>query len=194
MKKENLLNKKYNRLLVIGQASHSSKRSAWLCRCDCGVEKVIKAENLKSGKTKSCGCLNLEKMKERSLGLYINNIKYSPKEATARNIWRKNYKDGLSFDDFYILSQMYCFYCGAAPNNKQNSAKEDKKSSQYAKDHGDFIYNGLDRIDNSKSHLIDNVITCCKWCNYAKRERSVEEFKNWIEKVHFKINNIAGDK
>ena len=29
----------------------------WLCKCDCGKEKVINSESLKSGKTKSCGCL-----------------------------------------------------------------------------------------------------------------------------------------
>lgn len=33
-----------------------SSFSAWLCRCDCGREKVVIGTNLKSGKTKSCGC------------------------------------------------------------------------------------------------------------------------------------------
>ena len=31
-------------------------RAYWLCMCDCGKEKVICASNIKSGKTKSCGC------------------------------------------------------------------------------------------------------------------------------------------
>jgi hypothetical protein len=29
----------------------------WLCRCDCGTEKIVSAGNLRSGHTQSCGCL-----------------------------------------------------------------------------------------------------------------------------------------
>jgi hypothetical protein len=31
--------------------------SYWLCRCDCGVEKLVQYSNLKSGNQQSCGCL-----------------------------------------------------------------------------------------------------------------------------------------
>lgn len=31
-------------------------KAIWLCRCDCGTEKTIKAEQLTRGKSKSCGC------------------------------------------------------------------------------------------------------------------------------------------
>lgn len=33
--------------------------SRWFCRCDCGVEKVIRSHCLRVGMTKSCGCLKL---------------------------------------------------------------------------------------------------------------------------------------
>lgn len=32
-------------------------RKYWLCRCDCGVERVIAARHLLSGESRSCGCL-----------------------------------------------------------------------------------------------------------------------------------------
>lgn len=32
----------------------------WLCRCDCGKEKVLQGKLIKSGNTKSCGCLRDE--------------------------------------------------------------------------------------------------------------------------------------
>ena len=35
--------------------------STWICRCDCGNEKVVRGVNLKSGMTRSCGCLRREK-------------------------------------------------------------------------------------------------------------------------------------
>jgi hypothetical protein len=187
MKKENLLGQKFARLLVIAEAEPVGvrKRRTWLCQCDCGNQKVVKADELKSGDTKSCGCLNQEKRKERATGLYSANIKYTPREASARRVWSKRYNDGnITFEDFLRLSQLNCHYCGAKPNNIQNAAKEDKKSSQFAKDNGNFTYNGLDRIDSSLRHTLDNVVPCCKWCNYAKRERTTAEFEAWIEQIY----------
>lgn len=44
------------RLTVLKRDS-SDKRVAWQCRCECGNTTVVRAELLRSGKTKSCGCL-----------------------------------------------------------------------------------------------------------------------------------------
>jgi hypothetical protein len=38
----------------------------WLCRCDCGTEKGISSNSLKTGSTKSCGCLRRAATKKRS--------------------------------------------------------------------------------------------------------------------------------
>lgn len=32
------------------------RQARWLCRCDCGAERTIKAGSLRSGLSKSCGC------------------------------------------------------------------------------------------------------------------------------------------
>jgi len=39
---------------VDGQRIHGSL--AWLCRCDCGTEKVLSSDTLRAGRTQSCGC------------------------------------------------------------------------------------------------------------------------------------------
>lgn len=59
-KKENLINKKFNRLLVIEEAPSRNKKTYWKCKCECGTILEVRADALKSGKTKSCGCLNTE--------------------------------------------------------------------------------------------------------------------------------------
>lgn len=187
-----LTNQKFNRLTVISQAKSIKGRIAWLCQCDCGNIKVIRAENLRDKTTKSCGCLNIDINIDRGYNMGISNSKYHPRETTARRVWKKRYNDGISFDDFLHISQMNCHYCGAIPNNEQNAALEDKKSSQFAKDNGTFIYNGLDRIDSSLPHIMNNIVPCCKWCNYAKRERSVAEFEIWIEQVYQAIQKRKG--
>lgn len=58
-----LTGKRYGRLLVLKRVmadGTKKKESHWLCRCDCGQEKVINGKNLEYGKTNSCGCLKKE--------------------------------------------------------------------------------------------------------------------------------------
>lgn len=62
---ENLCNMKFGRLTVKERADNIKGRVSWLCMCDCGQETIAKASDLKSGKKKSCGCLNQEKRSQR---------------------------------------------------------------------------------------------------------------------------------
>lgn len=56
-----LAGRKFGRLTVIKQdTTKIGKGAYWLCRCDCGNEKSVKAYVLTKGITKSCGCLNKE--------------------------------------------------------------------------------------------------------------------------------------
>lgn len=58
--KQNLIGKKFNRLLVIDSAPSRNKRTYWKCKCDCGNIIEARADKLKSEQIKSCGCLNNE--------------------------------------------------------------------------------------------------------------------------------------
>jgi hypothetical protein len=55
-----LRGKKFNRLTVIDYTGKKNNQHCWLCRCDCGKEKIILGGCLKKGTTKSCGCLQRE--------------------------------------------------------------------------------------------------------------------------------------
>lgn len=55
----------YSRLTVLSEAEPKrtpcgSVKRRWLCRCACGVLRVVMAGDLRSGKTLSCGCLQSE--------------------------------------------------------------------------------------------------------------------------------------
>ncbi len=60
----NLAGRTFGRWTVIGRAVKSSTlRTAeplWTCRCSCGVERDIVAGTLKSGASRSCGCLRVD--------------------------------------------------------------------------------------------------------------------------------------
>jgi len=48
---------KYNRLVVINESCAKNGCRQWICRCDCGAEVIVADNNLRTGNTKSCGCL-----------------------------------------------------------------------------------------------------------------------------------------
>lgn len=79
-----------------------------------------------------------------------------------------NYADGdLSYNDFLDYSQLNCHYCGCSPSNLKKG----------------YYWNGIDRIDSAKNHIKGNLVTCCKRCNFAKSNLSIEEFYKHIEKI-----------
>ena len=62
MRVSDLTNKKFGRLLVLSRSENTKGgKSTWKCLCDCGKNKIVESHHLKSGKTKSCGCFNIER-------------------------------------------------------------------------------------------------------------------------------------
>lgn len=103
---------------------------------------------------------------------------------TSLNCVFENYQDGyLTIEEYYTLSQMNCFYCNIPPSNIFNKAKTDKKASLKAKENGKYIYNGLDRVNSNLPHSKDNVVPCCKYCNWSKGNLTLEDFHSWIKRI-----------
>ena len=55
-KKLDLTGQRFGKLTVTGPADNIGNRTAWLCRCDCGRETVVRTLHLRSGHVSSCGC------------------------------------------------------------------------------------------------------------------------------------------
>lgn len=63
---EDIEGQKFGKLTVIGFVGKDKHRNTlWRCECECGNQKTIQANNLKNSHTKSCGCHNIQKIKER---------------------------------------------------------------------------------------------------------------------------------
>ena len=184
MKVINLIGQKFGRLDVIRQSGFDKwGHSLWLCRCVCGTEKVINQQCLRNGITKSCGCLRREvsgNHKRLSFGLAnMRTIILSYK----RNAKMRRIEYKLTEEQFAETTQQNCYYCGAKPNNV----------SKYKQYFGDYIYNGIDRIDNNKGYIIDNIVPCCHICNQAKSSLTLQEYKNWIKKSYNYMFNKKGE-
>lgn len=65
VKKLNLIGEKFGRLTVLRE--DPDKQYAYWCQCDCGKIKSIYAKSLRSGSSKSCGCLQKELLNDRSI-------------------------------------------------------------------------------------------------------------------------------
>lgn len=85
MARDVLIGQKFGRLTVI-EFHHKDKYNNlyWLCKCDCGNETVVRAGNLRTGHTVSCGCY----MRERSKELIIKrSTTHGLGKCRLNNIW-----------------------------------------------------------------------------------------------------------
>lgn len=64
----NLAGRVFGRLTATSQMElRDRRRTYWLCTCDCGNVKWVISDALKSGATRSCGCLNDETRREATI-------------------------------------------------------------------------------------------------------------------------------
>ena len=165
-----LTKQRYGRLTIIGRKkSNSDGRATWLCICDCGQKITVTGHNLLSGNTRSCGCLWKDTVRlpkgEAAFNTLVNRYKIDAK--------RRNLEWTLKTEEVRIITKQACYYCGATP-------AQIRKSKTF---NGVYTYNGIDRIDHNIGYFPNNVVPCCKRCNYAKHVMSVVEFKGWIVRV-----------
>ena len=174
---KNLKGQRFGKLLVVDEEGRCKRGKAiWKCKCDCGNETIVTSYSLKSGVTKSCGCFNAECVRDRRFLGYgvgaFNRVLLS----YTNNARLKGLEFALSIDEFKELTKGCCFYCGVEP---QQSIKNNIRTVN-----GNYVHNGIDRIDSSKGYISGNVVSCCVKCNKMKLDHSVEEFRKHIIKIY----------
>lgn len=56
-RKIEMLGNRYGHLTVVGEAENTNAGQAkWKCQCDCGNTTIVRGQDLRNGKTQSCGC------------------------------------------------------------------------------------------------------------------------------------------
>jgi 5-methylcytosine-specific restriction endonuclease McrA len=124
----------------------------WLCICSCGAKTRVRSKNLLSGKTKSCGCLQKELASQRE-----RKLPYEALYNHFKAVNRKKHPIGISYEEFLKFTTVdCCHYCGRPVFWSKHNPKDNGNK-----------YN-LDRKDNSKGYVPENLVVCCKRCNYAK--------------------------
>lgn len=104
-------------------------------------------------------------------GVAAMNRLYRNYIASAKS---RGYTFELSKSEFEVLTKQNCFYCGRKPNQILGS------SNGVDILNGEYIYNGIDRLNNATGYTVDNIVACCKVCNRAKNSMEFSEFMVWI--------------
>lgn len=88
---ENLIGQRFGKLVVIKRTGYRNnkdkRRRLWLCKCDCGNEIEVTGISLKSGKRKSCGCLNRLDIIGKKIGL-LTVVEYLRMDKEGQSLWR----------------------------------------------------------------------------------------------------------
>lgn len=171
----------FGRLTVIGKDEKKSKETGrihYFCQCECGspVKSIWKASLLDKKKpTLSCGCIVREKagfISDRSIALKkLLYIKMKDRHVNQLNDVEETF---IAFDSFVAKCDEPCYYCG----KEKTSFLKDRRTNYILE------YNGLDRLNSNMGYREENTVAACKFCNIAKAEMSVDEFRDFLVRIH----------
>lgn len=184
---KDLTGKTYGRLKVIGFTGiRSPNHASWLCQCECGNFKDILGVNLRSGHTKSCGCLTIEALLKRSRT-------HGMTRTTEYTIWQ-----GMMRRCYNKKDPAYPRYGGSGLTvcNRWRTS-----FTNFFKDMGPrpSIGHSIDRKKNSKGYSPGN----CRWATRSEQARNmtsnriIEAFGKkkllieWSEEFGVSIKNIS---
>lgn len=174
MKGINELGNRYGKLLVVSRALVKNRKAYWTCKCDCGNIHIVRADRLRSGMADNCGCESYNKRLD-SRGLKQNDSAFNNYMSTyVSNSKRKNIEFLLTKKQFKELTSSPCHYCGNPPSKYYI-----KRSGR-----GEYLCNGIDRIDSTKGYTYENSLPCCQDCNYTKSSATYAYFLSKIELIY----------
>lgn len=177
-RKYNHIGQRFGRLTVIRDVGKTKGYDTiWECKCDCGKITYVGGYWLRTGYTRSCGCLRAELTRER--GYQNKGKKHRRKEGDVSLTPTRG-------------DRLYTIWCGMKtrcynPKNRSyrwygargiTICEEWKKSFQAFKEWS--LANGytptltIDRIDNDRGYAPDN----CRWATLLEQRHNQ---RRWVE-------------
>jgi len=160
----NITGERFGRLVALRPTEKRlSGHIAWLCRCDCGMEKLVSGKKLRTGNTVTCGCGRLDGHRSRKHGESIPNNRGGTREYRAWKSMlsrccqpaRKDYKyyggRGIIVCERWFVYENFLADMVRCPENLT-----------------------LERIDNDAGYFPAN----CKWASRLEQMRNTRRSKH----------------
>lgn len=155
MKLNDLTGQKFGRLTVL-KTFRENGRTKCECICECGNIKIVLAENLKRGKTKSCGCYNDEARVK-------NNTKHNLSQTRLYRIF-----EGMKTRCYNPKCKPYSAYGGRGIIICDEWLNDFINFYNWAIENGYNDALSIDRIDVNGNYEPDN----CRWANKKIQSRN----------------------
>ncbi len=151
---------RYDMLYVIRRVDNSSDGYVqYLCQCDCGNYKIIKADNLRNGNTHSCGCLKKKMMAEKQFKHGSSGGRHGQSTRLYR-IWR-----GMLSRCYTKSATEYDRYGGRGISVCDDWRYDYCSFMDWAMSNGYSDDLTIDRINNDSDYSPDN----CRWVPFEKQ-------------------------
>lgn len=159
-------NERFGRLIVVERAENSKAGQArWFCVCDCGNTNIVKGQDLRNGKVRSCGCYKIEQQTKHG---FYNEPLY--------RVWTsmKNRCNSST-------NQWYSAYGGKGVSVYQEWQEDFLVFRDWAIKNGYKKGLTLDRIDVNGNYEPNN----CRWITIQEQQY------NKTTNVYIEINGVS---
>jgi hypothetical protein len=181
MRLNSLINETFGRWTVIERAENTAQgQTRWLCRCECGNQKVVTRTVLTSGKSSSCGCLKRETTIARNTkhghateGISPTYHTWSGMTNRCNNPSHRSYKDyggkGIRVCENWATFEGFLADMGEKPEGM--SLEREKNEKSYCKENCVWA--------NAKTQARNKTTT--KLLSYQGQTKSVAEWAQLLQ-------------
>lgn len=146
---------KFGRLTVIGFSHVARKRAFWICSCECGNTVVVAGSHLRSGHTRSCGCLLKEaRIKASTKHGLCNTRLYSVWRTMFQRTTNRKHKEYKNY--------------GARGVHVCDEWKDFSKFAEWSFNNGYEDSLSIDRINFNGDYCPSN----CRWATMKQQQRN----------------------